>query len=78
MRNQLLYLQDILAAIERIEEFVGSMSFNAERESRAETNKNPPSIPLYKVGRNDPPLLQRGVRGDLLPSPISPFSASLR
>ena len=28
MRNQLLYLQDILAAIERIEEFVGSMSFD--------------------------------------------------
>jgi len=27
MRNQLLYLQDILTAIERIEEFVGSMSF---------------------------------------------------
>ena len=28
MRNQLLYLQDILTAIERIEEFIGSMSFD--------------------------------------------------
>ena len=28
MRNQRLYLQDILAAIERIEEFVGGMSFD--------------------------------------------------
>ena len=28
MRNQRLYLQDILAAIKRIEEFVGSMSFD--------------------------------------------------
>ncbi len=28
MRKQLLYLQDILTAIERIEEFVGNMSFD--------------------------------------------------
>jgi uncharacterized protein with HEPN domain len=31
MRNQLLYLQDVLEAIERIEEFVGSMSFDEFR-----------------------------------------------